>query len=63
MAGKSKKKITLNPRQQRFLRGLGHHLQVKATVGKEGITEQVLKSLNEVIDVHELVEVRFQAEN
>jgi RNA-binding protein len=60
MAGKSKKKTTLNSRQQRFLRGLAHHLQVKATVGKEGITDQVLKSLNEVIDAHELVKVKMQ---
>ena len=60
MASKGKKKTTLNSRQQRFLRGLGHHLQVKATVGKEGITEQVLKSLNEVIDAQELVKVKMQ---
>lgn len=56
----SKKKITLNSRQQRFLRGAAHHLQVKATVGKEGITKQVLKSLNEVIDSQELVKVKLQ---
>ena len=60
MAGKKRKKIALNSRQQRFLRGLGHHLQVKATVGKEGITEQVLKSLNEVVDAQELVKVKLQ---
>jgi RNA-binding protein len=60
MTAKTKKKITLNPRQQRFLRGLGHHLQVKATVGKEGITEQVLKSINEFVDAHELVKVKMQ---
>ena len=58
MAGK--KKITLNSRQQRFLRGAAHHLQVKATVGKEGITKPVLKSLNEVIDTQELVKVKMQ---
>lgn len=60
MAGKSKKKTTLNSRQQRFLRGLAHHLQVKATVGKEGITKPVLQSLNEVLDAHELVKVKLQ---
>jgi RNA-binding protein len=60
MAGKSKKKTTINPRQQRFLRGLAHHLPVKATVGKEGISDQVLKSLKEVIDANELVKVKLQ---
>ncbi|MDF1578051.1 MAG: YhbY family RNA-binding protein [Desulfurivibrionaceae bacterium] len=60
MAGKSKKKTTLNSRQQRHLRGLAHHLPVKATVGKEGITGQVLQSLNEVIDANELVKIKLQ---
>lgn len=60
MAGKMRKKVTLNPRQQRFLRGLAHHLPVKATVGKEGINDQVLKSLNEVIDANELVKIKLQ---
>jgi len=60
MAGKKKKKTTLNSRQQRFLRSLAHHLPVKATVGKEGITDQVLNSLNEVIDANELVKIKLQ---
>jgi RNA-binding protein len=60
MAGKSKKKITLNSRQQRFLRGLAHHLPIKATLGKEGLTEAALRSVNEVIDAQELVKVRLQ---
>ena len=56
----AKKKTTINPRQKRFLRGLGHHLQVKAMLGKEGFTDQVIKSINEVVDAHELVKVRVQ---
>jgi RNA-binding protein len=60
MAVKSKSKITINSRQQRFLRGLAHHLPVKATLGKEGLTEQALKSVNEVVDAHELVKVKLQ---
>jgi RNA-binding protein len=56
----AKKKTTINPRQKRFLRGLGHHLQVNAMLGKEGFTDQVIKSINEVVDAHELVKVRVQ---
>ena len=56
----TKKKTILNSRQQRFLKGLGHHLQVKAMLGKEGLTEQVIKSINEVVDANELVKVRIQ---
>ena len=56
----TRKKITINARQQRFLKGLGHHLQVKAMLGKEGLTQQVLKAINEVVDANELVKVRIQ---
>ena len=56
----TRKKTTINPRQKRFLRGLGHHLQVKAMLGKEGLTNQVIKSINEVVDAHELVKVKIQ---
>lgn len=56
----TKKKTVLNSRQQKFLKGLGHHLQVKAMIGKEGLTDQVLKSINEVVDANELVKVRIQ---
>ena len=56
----TKKKATINARQKRFLRGLGHHLQVKAMIGKEGLTSQVIKAINEVVDAHELVKVRVQ---
>lgn len=56
----TKKKTVLNSRQMKFLKGLGHHLQVKAMLGKEGLTEQVIKSINEVVDANELVKVRIQ---
>jgi RNA-binding protein len=55
-----RKKTTINPRQKRFLRGLGHHLQVKAMIGKEGLTSQVVKAINEVVDADELVKVKVQ---
>ena len=56
----NKKKTVLNSRQKKFLKGLGHHLAVKAMLGKEGITEQVIKSINKVVDANELVKVRIQ---
>ena len=57
---KRKKKTTLNSRQQKFLRGLAHHLPVKAMLGKEGLTDQALHSINEVVDANELVKVKLQ---
>lgn len=56
----TRKKTVLNTRQQRFLKGQGHHLAVKAMLGKEGLTDQVIKSINDVVDANELVKVRIQ---
>lgn len=56
----TRKKTILNSRQQKFLKGLGHHLSVKAMIGKEGLTEPVIKSINKVVDANELVKVRIQ---
>jgi len=50
----------LTSKQKSFLRGLGHHLAVKAMLGKEGITEQVLKTVEETIAAHELIKVKIQ---
>lgn len=56
----NQKQTPLNSRQQRFLKGKGHHLPVKAMLGREGLTGQVIKSINEVIVANELVKVKIQ---
>ena len=57
---KKKKAPQLTPNQTRHLRGLGHHLKPLAMLGREGITENLLKAVDEVLVAHELVKVKIQ---
>ena len=50
----------LSNKQLSYLRGLGHHLTPVAMVGREGITDRVINSVNEVILAHELIKVKIQ---
>lgn len=44
---------------RKYLRSLAHELKPLVQVGKGGINDGLLASLNEVLDQHELVKVRF----
>ncbi len=59
------KKRALMPssKLRKALRAAGHHLSPVLQVGKEGVTEAVLKQLDEQLTVHELVKVRVGAES
>lgn len=50
----------LTGRQRRFLRGLGNPLQAVVYVGKEGITEGVLRSIEEAYHRGELIKIRLE---
>lgn len=52
------KHTVLNGKQKRHLRGLGHHLSSKVILGKEGITENLILSLENVLEADELVKVK-----
>lgn len=56
----SKKSKKLTGKQARFLRGLGHHLSPVAMIGKEGITENLITSVDQVLTAHELIKVKVQ---
>ncbi len=56
---KIKKQRALNGHQSRYLRGLGHHLSPLVMIGKDGITETLLSSTNEILTAHELVKVKL----
>ncbi|MBU0482431.1 MAG: YhbY family RNA-binding protein [Proteobacteria bacterium] len=60
MAKKMIKQSPLNSRQKKVLRGLSHHLTVKAMLGREGLTDQVVKSVLAVLAAHELIKVKVQ---
>ncbi|HET7825907.1 MAG TPA: ribosome assembly RNA-binding protein YhbY [Anaeromyxobacter sp.] len=59
------KKRALMPssKLRKALRAAGHHLSAVVQVGKEGVTDAVLRELDEQLGAHELVKVRILAES
>lgn len=55
--------MALSPKQRSFLRGKAHHLQPVVTIGKEGVSEAVLKTLYQALRVHELVKIKASSED
>lgn len=45
--------------QRRFLRNLAHALKPVVLVGQKGLSETLVEALNEALDHHELVKVKF----
>ena len=50
----------LTGKQRRYLRGLGNQLKATVYVGKEGITEGILKSIEETYNSGELIKIRIE---
>jgi RNA-binding protein len=48
---------------RKALRSAGHHLSAVVQIGKEGVTEPVLRQLDEALRVHELVKVKVGTES
>lgn len=61
----SPKKRALMPstKLRKALRAAGHHLSPVVQVGKEGVSEAVLRQLDEQLAAHELVKVRIGTES
>ncbi len=49
----------ITTRQRSSLRAKAHNLTPVVIVGKEGVTEQVLKSVNDVLEARELIKIRL----
>ena len=49
----------LTNKQISHLKGLGQKLDPVLVIGRNGVTESFVRSLNEALDQHELVKVRF----
>jgi RNA-binding protein len=45
--------------QRKYLRGLAHALKPVAQLGKGGLTEGFLEGLDQALDDHELVKLKF----
>ena len=50
---------TLNGTDRKFLRGLAHHLDPVAKVGKNGVTDALMAAVAKGLDDHELIKVKF----
>lgn len=50
---------TLSAPQRKQLRSLAHHLDPAVLVGKHGVTDTLVKSVDTALDAHELIKVRF----
>ena len=56
----SKSHSELKGYQRRYLRGLANPLKALVQVGESGLSEAVIKALDEALEHHELVKVRLQ---
>jgi RNA-binding protein len=54
---KEDKKLT--GKQMRYLRSLGHHLKPLVMLGREGITDNVIRAADAVLGAHELMKVKI----
>ena len=49
----------LNSRQKKILRAKAHDLKPVVLVGKSGVTDGCIQSIDEAIESHELIKVKF----
>lgn len=45
--------------QRKYLRGLAHGIKPVVFVGQKGVTDTVVLSMEEALDAHELIKVKF----
>ena len=50
----------LTGRQNRYLRGLGHHLSPVVMIGRDGVTDPLVKATEIALEAHELIKVKVQ---
>ena len=49
----------LTGRQRKSLRGLAHRLEPVVLVGRDGVTDAVVRAVGEALTAHELIKVRL----
>lgn len=53
----------LTGKQKRYLRSLAHHLNPIFQVGKGGVNDQLIRHINEAIEVRELIKISILNNN
>jgi len=49
----------LKGHQKKYLRSLAHSLKPVVLIGQGGLTDPVLKTIEEALEIHELIKIRF----
>ena len=44
---------------RKHLRGLAHHLKPVVQVGKQGLIENLISTVSQALDAHELIKIKF----
>ncbi|MDT8319862.1 MAG: ribosome assembly RNA-binding protein YhbY [Xanthomonadales bacterium] len=52
--------MTLTSRQNRYLRGLTHHLQPVVMVADKGLSENVMAEIESALEHHELIKIKLR---
>lgn len=47
----------ITAKQRAYLKGIAHNLKPLSQLGKEGMTPSFIESLNQLLEIHELVKV------
>jgi RNA-binding protein len=50
--------VALTPKQRAHLKSLAHHLKPVLQVGKDGVTDQTVRSLEDALNTRELLKVK-----
>lgn len=52
--------MSLNQKQKKYLKGLGHSLSPVVTVADNGLNDNVMQAIEEALDFHELIKVKVR---
>jgi RNA-binding protein len=52
--------LAITPKQRAYLKSLAHHLKPVVYVGKEGVSDSTVRSVEEALNTRELIKVRVQ---
>ncbi|MBE9526564.1 MAG: ribosome assembly RNA-binding protein YhbY [Proteobacteria bacterium] len=55
--------MSLNNKQNRFLRAQAHSLKPVVLIGGAGLTDNVINEINHALEDHELIKVRVNADD
>jgi RNA-binding protein len=55
--------MSLTQKQIKFLKGLAHHLDPVVSIGKNGMTDAIVRELDMTLKAHELIKVRILSED